>query len=171
MVKNKAKGMMSKSNNRREMQKKTMYYNSLLIMRYIGIVFHSSYSSMYANLNDMKKRKDFENGVGANNERFFKEIASIVNDNESSFHNEILPPPVGNEFATTLYDKYMQKIDDNEHPSKNLIEPVDWKSLKKINATLHNVYLTMKTNMSESGSHNSDAFNYTETAFLLRLIP
>ena len=112
----------------------------------------------------MKKRKDFESGAGANNERFFKSKASLVNDDESQFHTSLLPPPTFDEFSVNLYDGHLGTIDDEEHPSQSLRDEVLWSELKTINASLHKTYRRMKHNMSVSGNHDSDPFNYTGAA-------
>ena len=167
-VQRKAAALLNKSTARKLEQKQRIRDTSIIVLRFIGIVFHCSYSSIYANLNDCKKRKEFESGVGANNERFYEEVASIVNDNESMYHKTILPAPVPDDISVLNYDKYMSltTIDDEAalHPLDILNAPVDWNTLKSINRTLHRAFRLMKQSMEESGSHDSDPYNYTGAA-------
>ena len=169
-ITNITKLVLSKSNavnnttERKIQQQQRLWNNSIIVMRFIGILFHVDYSNASANLNDTKKRKDFENGAGLNNKRFFKSIAEIVNDDESQYHTSILQPPTFEEFSVNLYDGHLGMIDDEEQPSFPLRDQVLWSELKTINGLLHKTYRGMKYNMSVSGNHDSDAFNYTGEA-------
>ena len=166
VVKNQLEVVIHSGSTRIEQQQAKLYNNSIIVMRFIGIVFHVSFSAACANLNDNKKRKEFENGFGPNNKRFFEKIANIINDDESNYHKEVLPLPnvIGKHDTGNLYSIRMNNVDTLERPTCKLAEPVQWSRLKQINALLHKVYQTMKKNMSESGSHDSDAFNYTGSA-------
>lgn len=98
---------------------KQLYTTSLIVMQFIGIVFHVMYRTSYANLNDQKKRTDFESGFGPNNERFFEAVAAINNNNESTYHLNLLPLPDDqmHSFNSVKYDHYLSQLNEAEHPT------------------------------------------------------
>ena len=59
-VQRKSLSLFNKSMARKLEQKQRIRDTSIIVLRFIGIVFHCSYSSIYANLNDCKKRKRSE---------------------------------------------------------------------------------------------------------------
>ena len=48
----KIQAIINNSTERKEQQTRIRYINSIIVARIIGIVFHATYSSIYANLND-----------------------------------------------------------------------------------------------------------------------
>ena len=142
---------------------RNQYANSLIIMRFVGVVFHSDFSAAYANLNDSKKRLDFESGSGANNERFFENVAAIVNDNNSSYHSSFLLLE-SNDRNVELYIKRLDETHLHEHPSYKLDETVTWQKLKSLNFFLVKAFNIVKQNMTVSGNHDHDIYNYTAVA-------
>ena len=164
VVATKMLGLITDATKRKNERLKKFQSVTRILVRFIGVVFHEDYSVMYANLNNNKSRKDMESGPGAKNERFFANIAEIVNDDTSHYHRQLLSDSENSNYPCTDYDSYVSELLVHTDNSTPMDEKVEWKELKSYNNMLHKARSIMVDNMTVSGNHDSDPYTYTANA-------
>lgn len=107
------------------------FTNSLY--RAVNVVFHPDFYLEFVGMNDMKSRKDFETGAGANDERLWTRMADAFNDKHNKDLDAFLPCEGGSKFQ--YEELYRQRIfagvkQKGYNPGQFL--PITAKSLNKI---------------------------------------
>ena len=125
--------------------------------RIVTALFTNEILPGFSKINDRKDRKDYEQGNGPKNERLFQQISEMVNDTDSTDLDElILPDNPGDEHITAAVD------DDGINPKD--FNQQSWQSVAK---TIHKFTKARKAvaaNMTLSGTHGSDTWDFVEAA-------
>jgi hypothetical protein len=125
--------------------------------RIVTALFTNEILPDFSKINDRKDRRDFETGNGANNERLFRKLSEMVNDTDSTELDElILPNNPGDEHITAAVD------DDGVNPKDFTVQ--SWQSVAKVIHKLTKARKGVVTNMTLSGTHDSDTWNFIEPA-------
>lgn len=123
--------------------------------RIVTALFTNEILPDFSKVNDRKDRRDYETGNGANNERLFRKISEMVNDTDSTELDElILPNNPGDEHITAAVD------DDGVNP-KDFTQQ-SWQSVAKVVHKFTKARKAFVTNMTLSGTHDSDTWNFIE---------
>ena len=130
-------------------------------LRVINAVFFDDLNyTMFLKTNDRKDRKDIEGtdgGNGAKNELFWAEVASSCNNPYGDFNCDFVQPAVLNKD----YEKHLKKaklLGFSPGYCGSVFHPL---SCMKLINNLIKIRAKMLAKMSESGTHESDAYTYT----------
>jgi hypothetical protein len=151
------------------------------ICRAVNVVFSDQFIEDFKTVNDRKDRRDHESSN--THKQFWIRAAlahndiegdggdieddAIDNDGGSDGDDSSNVPPDDDSFTTLVYpegDTHLTDLDNNPEINLRVVNQFETEAFRKKITTLFKVRRTMKKNMTESGTHDSDPWNFVEVA-------
>jgi hypothetical protein len=132
--------------------------NTKNIIRIINALFHPDNYETFICLNDRKTRLDFEVGVGSNNSNFWALLADYVND-ASNTNLDTFELIENNE----EYNTYIEQAAYRGYTPIGCSQQTG-SSCRTIVEGIIKIRGTIISNMTKSGSHSNDSYEYTDVA-------
>ena len=153
-----SEGFTSRSNESKKCNQKR--YNTLV--RLTNVIFSEDFLPTFLMLNDNHTREDHEVGVGGSMQYFWKDVslalsAKSFDDEEEDPYGEI------DHFEEDNDDTISKHIDEAIEDPKDYT-PQSGQVLEDWTKKLIRVHVLVKQNMTQSGTHSSDIFDFVECA-------
>jgi hypothetical protein len=133
------------------------------ICRAINVVFSSEFFDDFAKVNDRKTRADHEGDT--THKAFWVRAATAYNSINTGDDLDSLDSD--DEFCKIVYDNddcHLYDLDHNPDINLQLVDPFTTEAFKKKILTLFKVRITMKKNMTKSGEHGNDPWDFIQLA-------
>jgi hypothetical protein len=148
---------------------KRIINRSKVVFRLITTIFHDNFRDKLGNLNDNKKRVDFE----TNNmfKSFFEQVSKVIGDNSAMEHQNLLWC-AESRYDDEYYSHLDQRTIGDEHPSGVLsekqLELTIPAKCQQMYRDLVSLYMKIDNMMTVSGTHDDDVFSFTAAALKQR---
>jgi hypothetical protein len=133
------------------------------ICRAVNVVFSSEFFNDFAKVNDRKARVDHEGDT--THKAFWVRAAMAYNTINTG--DELDSIDSNDEFCKLIYnndDCHLYDLDHNTDINLQQVDPFTTEAFKKKILSLFKVRMTMKKNMTKSGEHGNDPWDFVQSA-------
>jgi hypothetical protein len=144
------------------------------VLRAVNVIFSETFIDAFLTVNDRKGRKDHE--IGSTCKSFW--IGAALAHNNCGEYNDDMGSEVEGDDSSTIIqapdefeklvfpsdDMYLDELVNNKEINLRVVDNYQTESFRKKITTLFKIRRTMKKNMTTSGTHDSDPWNFVEAA-------